>query len=160
MCKKIYIYLALVISIINVSCDDWLDVSSDTEIKENEQFNSQTGFEEALTGCYIKMASPDIYGRNFSWYIPEILTNNFVSPESKSVNHIIENFDYKNRKIVNSIDRIWEKQYNVIANVNNILQNIDNGELSTIPYNIIKGEALALRAYCYMKLVQWRRAVL
>lgn len=54
------------------------------------------------------------------------------------------------------IDAMWSKMYNMLANVNNLLDNIDKRQsvFTGDNYNIIKGEALGLRAYIHFDLLR------
>src|SRR5262245_18371801 len=54
------------------------------------------------------------------------------------------------------MDNIWGRMYNVLGNVNNILDNIDKDKaiFTGSNYEIIKGEALAMRAFIHMDLLR------
>lgn len=59
------------------------------------------------------------------------------------------------------VNSIWKNMYKVIANINNFLTWIDkNKEVLTTPdyYEIMKGEALGLRAFVYFDLLRLYRA--
>ena len=43
------------------SCDDFLDVKSETVAKENELFETKEGFQDALTGCYELTAKTSLF---------------------------------------------------------------------------------------------------
>ena len=49
----------------------------------------------------------------------------------------------------------WNRCYNIIYNSNVVLDNIDNSEFSEAFVNKMRGEALALRAYAYMRLYEY-----
>ena len=38
------------------ACNDWLDVTSKTEIPSDTHFSSETGFKDAVIGLYVKMS--------------------------------------------------------------------------------------------------------
>ena len=57
------------------SCDDFLDVKSETVAKEKELFETKEGFQDALTGCYELMAAQSAYGRNLTFYMTDALAN-------------------------------------------------------------------------------------
>ena len=52
------------------------------------------------------------------------------------------------------IDQVYTDFYNTIVNINNLLDFVDNGVLSEDMYNLIKGEALGLRAFCHLELLR------
>ncbi|MFR7812353.1 MAG: RagB/SusD family nutrient uptake outer membrane protein [Butyricimonas faecihominis] len=66
----------------------------------------------------------------------------------------IKNFEYDKAETI--INNIWSQAYTTIANLNNILENIENKENILHPtyYNIIKGEALGLRAFLHFELLR------
>ena len=62
---------------------------------------------------------------------------------------------YKNSNVENDMEIIFLNLYNLIAHCNTILQYVDNVDfLPSTSYNIIKGEALALRAYFHFDLMR------
>ena len=46
------------------SCNDWLDVSPKSQIKEEDHFDRVGGYKDQLTGIYTAMTSQDMYGLN------------------------------------------------------------------------------------------------
>ena len=49
--KHLLIYMAALVGLTGItSCSDWLDVSPRTEIKADDNFESEQGFKDALTG--------------------------------------------------------------------------------------------------------------
>ena len=44
------------------SCNDWLDVSPETEKKKEEMFSKEAGYRNVLIGAYIRMKSTSLYG--------------------------------------------------------------------------------------------------
>ena len=47
--KRLYIITVLV-ALLSVSCNDWLDVRPDTEQKDKDLFTTYKGFQDALSG--------------------------------------------------------------------------------------------------------------
>ena len=83
--KKIYRLLLLVtIMPVFAGCDNWLDVSPKTEVKETDLFSKESGFKTALLGAYIEMISPDLYGGNLTMGFMDVLAQyyNITSEES------------------------------------------------------------------------------
>ena len=39
-----------------VACDSWLDTTPPSQVPEEDQFDDEFGFRQALIGCYIGMA--------------------------------------------------------------------------------------------------------
>ena len=68
--KIIYIALSLMAL---TSCNDWLDVSPKSQIKEEEQFSREGGYKDQLTGVYTAMSSTSMYGLNMGIGFTEVL---------------------------------------------------------------------------------------
>lgn len=50
--KILYTVLGLALLALS-ACSDWLDVSPKEEVKVDENFEHESGFREALAGCYM-----------------------------------------------------------------------------------------------------------
>ena len=75
MKKKIVTILS--IAFFFTSCNSWFDVTSSDEIREEDHYSTEIGFQQSLIGCYIAMAEDDLYGKNLSWYGLERLGHQF-----------------------------------------------------------------------------------
>ena len=42
------------ITLLILSCTDWLDIQPQTEIKQDKLFESESGFKDALIGCAMR----------------------------------------------------------------------------------------------------------
>ncbi len=137
-----------------ISCDDWLDVSPNSEIKSNELYETEEGFENALTGIYIGMTETESYGQYLTWHILEDLACQYDVASGNYED--LQNYNYQEDVANDVVCSIWLKQYNIIAQINKLLEALDeNGTiLNETLFNIIKGEALALRAYCHFDLLR------
>ena len=56
------IFLTLAVAVASSACSDWFDVSPKTDIKTDDLFKDETGFQSALTGCYGNMTKDKTYG--------------------------------------------------------------------------------------------------
>ncbi len=151
------IALALSMMLVLNSCKKgWLDVTADTEIRSDEQFTSESGFKDALIGAYIGMTDPALYSKDMTWNLMDILSHQYSQLITSAQYYDIHNFNYKTIKAAAKIDAMWNKSYNVLANVNNALNNIEKNRsvLDPISYSIIKGELLGLRAYLHFDLIR------
>lgn len=148
----------IVFAILISSCKDWLDVTPPSQIREEDQFNSVEGFQQALIGCYIAMTDEMLYGRALSWSTIELMAGQFepLQPSTYGNDYNISIYNYKSTTAIKYIDGIWSKGYNVIANVNNALKYIDLNKkmLDNVNYSIIKGELLAIRAFMHFDLMR------
>lgn len=135
-------------------CDSWLSVSPSNEMPVEDQFGSEQGVKDALAGVYVLVKDPNLYGQNLSFgYIENMASLWDVTAASAEESLSLHEYD----KVTGTVDNIYGKQYNAIANVNNVLENIhaDNGVLLTPGvYEIIRGECLALRAFLHLDLIR------
>ena len=59
------------------SCNDWLDVSPKSQIKEEDHFGREGGYTDQLTGIYTAMCSQDMYGLNMGIGFVEVLSHSY-----------------------------------------------------------------------------------
>ncbi len=138
------------------SCKKFLDVNPKTELPAEALFNTENGFKDALTGVYIQLHRDGAYGFSLSQGAIEYLTSSWdVTPESAEEK--LGLFNYEDEQVRAFTDDIFNTLYKSIANINNILQNIDEKKSvfsSEDMYRIIKGEALGLRAYLHADILR------
>lgn len=149
--------LILIFSIIvTTSCENYLDVTSSTEIDSDEQFASENGFKDALLGVYIGMTAPELYSKDMTWNIIDLLGQQYAPLTSPAQYDEIQQYKYKTTSSSRQIGALWKKSYNIIANINNTLGNLETKRevLDAINYSIIKGELLGLRAFIHFDLMR------
>lgn len=138
------------------SCSDWLDVKPKTTVEEEEVFSRELGFKEALTGVYIKMASTDLYAKNLSYGFLDILGQRYQISDLEGYQDD-KWYTFPSTKTEGYTETIWSEMYNVIANVNNLLYYCDQKRdvfTTANYYELIKGEALGLRAFLHFDLLR------
>ncbi len=140
-----------------VSCKkDWLDVTASNQIKAEDQFKQTAGFKDALMGVYIGMTQPSSYAKDMTWNLVDILSRQYATLPTLALYSDAQLFKYKSTRAMGQVDALWKQQYNIIANVNVILDQIEknNGVLNKIDHAIIKGELLGLRAFLHFDLLR------
>ena len=153
MKKRLYILLLGLVAGIT-SCTDWLDVQPKTSIPVEKLFESEAGFKDVLTGFYLKMGQTNLYAKNLTYGYLDAISGNY--DEFPGVMRWREIYDYDNTW--SSVkDGVYTSMYNVIANINNFLKYIDKNR-SVIKtekyYELMKGEALGLRAFLHFDLLR------
>ena len=153
MKKKIYILLVGIVTGLT-ACSDWLDVQPKTSIPGDDLFESEAGFKDALTGFYLKMGQTNLYAENLTYGYLEAISGNYdLYPNLNSWKDI---YDYDNTWL-SVKNNIYGAMYNVIANINNFLKYIDKNR-SVVKtdkyYELMKGEALGLRAFLHFDLLR------
>lgn len=153
---KIFIIIAVLFS--SLSCNKWFDVTPSTEMKADVLFSNQAGFRDALIGVYALMCDPNSYGSELTMGYMDVLAQTYSNVRS-NVNHSYVNagnYRYTELSEEQRLTKIWKQQYKAIANVNILLEKADEKKaiFSGHNYKIIKGEALALRAFLHFDLLR------
>ena len=65
--NKLHIAVCAVAAALLSSCSDWFDISPKTDVKAEDLFETETGFQSALAGIYIGMTDQSAYGANFTF---------------------------------------------------------------------------------------------
>lgn len=146
-------YLITIITICTLaSCSKWLDVTPASEVSKDALFSTEDGFKEAVNGLYGRLTKEDLFGRELTAGTIDALAQNYstdVNDPWRYRQTMLYNF--RDQYFMERRDAIWKGLYNVIANANLILENVDEkkGLFKDGNYALVKGEALAMRAYCH-----------
>ena len=158
--KNLLLSAICIVSLFLSSCQNWIDVNPKTDIEAEEFFTSEDGFKSALTGLYSMMVLEKSYGRQMTFDFVEKLVQRYDNYPAGTVTDEERAAIYKYGETTsskNAIAEIWLKLYNEIANINNFLQYLEtNGDvIVTEGYrDLMKGEALGLRAFHYFDLLR------
>lgn len=135
------------------SCNSWLDVEPKTEIKGDKMFENESGFKDALIGCYMLMAESSLYGKEMTVCFLDVLAQQYELTTSNNYKNASE-YNYENTTSI--VDGIWQKTYRIIANINYLLEMLEERKdiLHPTNYAIIKGEAIGLRAFLHFDLLR------
>lgn len=138
------------------SCKKWLDVKPLGQTTKDDLFETQKGFRDALTGAYIDLKSDDVYGRSMTWTTIEYLALNWDNPGNYADIAALINANYADARVKTMIENIYAREYKVIADVNSVLERIDGKKTIFLDdnYALIKGEALALRAFAHFDVLR------
>lgn len=140
-----------------ISCKkDWLDVTATNQIKAKDQFKQTSGYKDALMGVYIGMTKPTSYARDMTWNLVDILSQQYATLPTLALYSDAQLFKYKSTRAMPQINALWTGQYNTIANINSVLDEMEknNNVLGKIDHAIIKGELLGLRAFLHFDLLR------
>ncbi|MET0636908.1 MAG: RagB/SusD family nutrient uptake outer membrane protein [Chitinophagaceae bacterium] len=155
--NKITFTILLSGTLVLTGCKKWLDVKPAGQTTRDEIFQTQKGFRDALTGAYTDLKSGDAYGSSMTWSTIEFMARNWdvLSPNFTELNNLA-NGTYTDAAARTSLDRIYAKEYRVVADVNSILEKIDEKKdiFQDDNYALIKGEALALRAFAHFDVLR------
>lgn len=152
--KKFLIIAALILSV--CSCSEWLEATSSTQYKVDEIYSSREGFHDALSGVYINMGNTSLYGMDVTWKVNDLVCYPYNTFTTQSFSDL-QQHNYSSTYARSVMEPIWQAFYNVIANINIILENIDSRKevfATESEYNWVKGELLGLRAYLHFDLLR------
>lgn len=152
MIRKLKLLVCVVLGALTLSCSDWLKVSSEDRIMENDLFRTPRGFMTALNGIYIDLLNSSMYGKTLTWGMTDILAQYYTCREKDHSYKSLADFDNVTRN--NAVSGCWNRSYALLNNVNTILEHCesDRNVLDDTYYHMIKGEALALRALLHFEL--------
>jgi len=155
MKKPLYIILICLLTSGISSCKKWLDVKPGTQVLQDEMFSTEAGFNQALLGSYLQMGT-GLYADNLTMTTISAMGQNY---QATSTGHpLLEHakYNYAAPAVKSSILTIWSNMYKAIGGVNNILGHIDQakGVFFKNHYNLVKGEALGMRAYMHFDLLR------
>lgn len=141
------------------SCSSYLDVKPYDQIAEDELLASQQGYEKLLNGIYLDLNNDALYGKSLTVEMVEVMGQVWqVGDNEETWGSYIDlwNHRYGTKYWRSRFDQTWNKAYALIANCNKILDHIDADKalFTGNRYNLIKGEALALRAYLHFDMLR------
>jgi tetratricopeptide (TPR) repeat protein len=150
------LFLILIIAGLTFSsCEEWLSVGAVTEMTEDDMFSSDEGFHAALSGIYIGMGSQTLYAKHLTWHMLDFLAH-YYAQISGMTDTYLHSHQYQHQNVKPYILLAWQDLYELIANCNNILEHleINKDKLNLVNYQLVKGEALALRAFFHFDLMR------
>jgi len=155
MNRKLLLGMILLAGLLS-SCKKWLDVQPESEIAEPVLFSTEAGFMEAINGVYNKANTEELYGKELTFGTPEALAQNYSMRDDGQDYRQTTLYNYNHGEFIKRKDKIWAGLYASIVNCNLILANVDTRKnvFTGINYQIVKGEALALRAYMHFDLLR------
>lgn len=144
------------------SCSNWLDVRPETEQKDHDQFSTVDGFFDALVGCYMEMAANDAYGERLSVSNIESLANLWNMPTNSTSSSRLEDWELNAHEFTgdnarNAVSAFYTQLFRVVINANSIIKYADKqGDVFSdrTMLQVVKGEALAIRAYCQLDILR------
>lgn len=156
--RKITITLTILAAacLLGGGCSGWLEATSSSQISGAKLFSSREGFHEALSGVYVSMGDDACYGTCYTCYANDLVAGPFVSQYSKQYTDF-QDRNYNTVITIPIINTMWKKGYNVIANVNKLLLELDRRRdviQDETEYRLMRGELLAARAYLHFDLMR------
>jgi SusD family. len=154
--------LILIFSAIFIASCSWLDIEPEGEATDKKLFETGDGYRSVLSGVYKAMSSANLYGVELQFGTIDCISQQYLwgwnyYVQNKSKYEEVAAFQYDNKDVKSTIESIWAEGYNVIANANNLIQNIEKEPESKFEHGelekkMIIGEAYACRALMHFDL--------
>jgi hypothetical protein len=137
-------------------CSDWLNVTPQSEIDQDQLFAEQSGYEDALIELYLKAADASLYGKKLTFYDIEFLAQQFKPNSDDQTQQALSAYDYTSSGVQSSMETIFRNMYNAIANCNNLIQHLESTTLvfDNNRKELILAEALGIRAWLHFDLMR------
>ncbi|ANW96110.1 RagB/SusD domain protein [Wenyingzhuangia fucanilytica] len=153
--KYIYIIGLLILALLPISCDDFLDENPRGVVATHAFFNTESDARLATDAIYHALQdgqSTSIYG-GYYWHSIDVGTDDIVSRDNNNTNEFMthtvvpESVWLTNR-------RQYQGFWTAISRANDVIKYVPNAEISEEKKNAFIGEAHALRAFAYYNLVR------
>ena len=130
------------------SCYD-LDRNPDYQVSSGTFFKTEEHAKQALMGTYSIMRNDNVYGLFFGWDCLGGISRGYDNPSFQKIQRgtVSLTDSYFSNK--------WSNCYEGIARANNVLQNIDNVDMSEELKNQYRGEARFMRGLYYFHLLSF-----
>lgn len=149
-----FILLGILIPILS-SCNNWLAVDMEDGMLEDKLFESNEGFMSALNGVYNKLN--ENYATTMTMTVLDVMAQYYdVRQNSEHSFYNFATYQFSETSFESANATLWARQYAQIANLNTLLAHVDEegSAIKASYYPIIKGEALALRAFLHFDLMR------
>lgn len=154
--KKIYLLLSLSFLTLFTSCNNWLTVEPQATATKDKMFSSAMGYESALTGLYLSLIT-NIYSPT-SFMMGgdlEYMAGNYPTPAESTTEYQFVIHNFSNSQVDSNLGALFTAYYKVIANANVLLEALNTQQvMDQTEADCIKGEALAIRAFCHSELLR------
>ena len=138
------------------SCAGWLTVDSTDRIMEDKLYEDREGFYTALNGVYIDLVKASLYSGVFGPSVPDILAQYYDTSVDAHMNGSLAQYQAEAKRL--AVNDTWTRTYFLILNLNKTIEQADarkGSVLNDTDYNLIKGEALSLRALLHFELFRY-----
>ena len=92
---------------------------------QEQLYGSYEGFRTAINGLYYLISQQDLYGRDLTWGAASVLGQNYDNKEVNARYWDLTSYTYGTSSANKITDPIWKRAFNVIANCNNLIQQVE-----------------------------------
>lgn len=151
--RKLFIASCIFISLSASSCKDFLDVKPTNSGDAETSIQTAADAKVIVNGVMSILSHRDYYGRNFPLYA-DVKGGDFtIFAAGRGFDYL---YTFNHSASSNSYSSVWTQGFNAIAQINNLLKNIESlkatGSLEN--FNSYEGQALTARALVNFDLVR------
>ncbi|MGX5816766.1 RagB/SusD family nutrient uptake outer membrane protein [Chitinophaga lutea] len=151
--KHVVIRFSLIALIVFQACERFVDVDPPIDqLVKKKVFDSNENAAAAMTGLYGTLMRQDL---SLSYYLP--LYTGMYSDEleyKQSSVPLMSLYNYNQDPREAPSNNIWSSLFNLIYQANAILEGLSQSRVSEAVGRQLRGEALFMRAFCYLYLLQ------
>ena len=152
-----YVLCAVLGVLLLPGCDKWLEVQPYDQMAEGDLLGKEEGFRKLLNGIYVDLNKDELYGQTLTVEMVEIMACSYLIGTDALTwgNYIdLDNRNFESEYWRTRLDNTWNTAYALIRNCNTILEQMAGKEslFTGNDYNLIRGEALALRALLHFDM--------
>lgn len=157
MKNRIFILLAA-FGLSATACNDWLDVKPGTQKPATTMFDTYQGYQDAVSGCYLKMKSQSLWGLHMTVTSVEYLAQHWESHATNETMESTKMHDYEDENVKSAFRNIYSGLYNIIVQTNTIIEALpetgDTAITDDDARGVVEGETRAIRAMCHFEILR------
>lgn len=148
--KKILSILSIVaFSLGMTSCSDWLEMPSSTSFDSETVFADEATAEMFVLGCYRGLIHKEMY---YQLGMGETVVHSSEDGTTNNSKYNICNY-YYDATTPTTVTTIFKEQYRIIEATNIAISQLKK-MAETSKRNALLGEAMSIRAFCYLNLIR------
>lgn len=157
---KKYIIYTIIACMSLTSCSKWLTIDPSDQVSEKDLYSDADGFYNQLNGIYKQMATSEMYGREMTWGLVDVLAQYYNTKYTSNYGYKeAVNYNYGYDRTKTMIEPIWSTGFNIIANCNDLIRATETADSMfftrrEMERQMILGEAYAVRALLHFDLLR------
>lgn len=150
--RKYFLWTLLGTVLITAACNKELEREPFDSLSTEKALSTLKGIQAATAGMYANLRSASYYGRSLFIY-GDVSADDVYIAKTNS-NRYISTYQRNYAAVDADILAIWTQIYSTVARANNIINAVDKVQGTDEEKNLLKGQALFVRALCYFDLVR------
>lgn len=147
--KKLILSAILTASLGLTSCSDWLEMEAYTSDDIETTFSDEVRADKFVQGCYRGLIHNEMY---YQLGMGETVMHSCEDGSTNNSKYMICNYKF-DALIPATVTTIYKEQYRIIEATNIAISNL-NKMPETNKRNQLLGEAICIRAFCYLNLIR------